>query len=445
LTPSYTVPPNAIEIEEALIGGLLLDPDAFDRIRETINQKSFYVPAHGDIWKTIEQVASANQPIDLLTVTAQLEATKQLEGIGGRSKLAALLERTVSAVNCDKYAQILADKAARRQLITAASTASALAYDENQPLATVLDASQQAIYNVSTGKQNTTLASIDTVARSVLAEIEACRRDGVQPGLITGLAELDGITGGFGRGDLIIIAGRPSMGKTSLGLQIAASISAIYELPALIFSLEMSSNQLVQRLIAAEAEVQGDRLRSGRLSDDGWAAVAKAVAKIKDSLLYIEDAPSISIASMRATARRVVATSGKSLGCVLVDYLQLLGGDKPENRVEELAAYTRGLKALAREFNVPLIALSQLSRGVESRNDKRPMMSDLRSSGAIEQDADLIAAIYRDSYYQQNSRPTKDDPTELGILKHRNGPTGKLNLLFDSACSKFKDTPARLF
>jgi replicative DNA helicase len=438
-------PPQNIEMEEAVLGGLLLDPIAYDRVAEILTPDCFYNFQHKIIWQAIKLLASNCEPIDLLTVSSQLTDSNQLETIGGTAKLVQLLGRTVSATNIDSYAKTLSEKLIRRKLLALTSTIQQFAYDEAQPIAIVLDTTQQAIYNVAASKQGDTLVQVEVVAAAEVAAIEHRRKNNIEPGLTTGLKDLDGMTGGLSPGDLIILAGRPAMGKTALGIQLCYNIAIKYQQPVLIFSLEMSAGQLTNRLLAAEARVAGDRLRAGRLAAGDWMAVESAIPKIKAAPIYIDDASSSSISTMRAAARRTVAAAGKPLGLVLVDYLQLLGGDKPENRVEELAAYTRGLKTLAREFSVPLVALSQLSRGVEARNDKRPMMSDLRSSGSIEQDADLIVMLYRESYYNKDSAPSKADPTELAIVKNRNGSVGKIDLLFDPACSKFSDAPPKLF
>jgi replicative DNA helicase len=439
-----TVPPQNIEMEIALLGGLLLDPNGYDRVADILTTDCFYHFQHKTIWQAIAALADACEPIDLLTVSAQLEETKQLEKAGGIGKLTQLLELTFSAINIDAYATTLAEKATRRRLIAVTGDAQQSAYDEAQPLTTILDGAQQAIYNVVANKQSS-LNKIGDIAVQELALIDRRRKEGTEPGISTGLKDLDGMTGGFSAGDLIILAGRPSMGKTALAVQLCYNVATKYQQPVLIFSLEMSAEQLTNRLLASVAGVAGDRLRAGRLSASDWLGVESALPKIKAAPIFIDDTVTSSIAAMRGAARRTVAASGKPLGLIMVDYLQLLGGDKPENRVEELAAFTRGLKALAREFSVPLIALSQLSRNVESRNDKRPMMSDLRSSGSIEQDADLIAMLYRDSYYCKDHAPQNPDPTELGIVKNRNGGVGKIDLLFDPSRSKFFDAPPRLF
>lgn len=441
---SAPIPPQNIEMEAALLGGLLLDPNGYDRVADLLTSDCFYHFQHKAIWQAIKQLADGSEPIDLLTLSAQLTETNQLEKAGGLSKIAGLVESIVSATNIDAYANTLAEKAARRKLIAAAQAANQLAYDEAQPLTAVLDGAQQAIYNVGSNKQSC-LNKIGDIAAQELAVIDRRRTTGVEPGVSTGLKDLDGMTGGFSPGDLIILAGRPSMGKTALAVQLCYSVATKCQQPVLIFSLEMSAQQLTNRLIASVAGVAGDRLRAGRLSASDWLGVESALPKIKAAPIFIDDTVTSSIAAMRSAARRTVAASGKPLGLIMVDYLQLLGGDKPENRVEELAAYTRGLKALAREFSAPLIALSQLSRSVEGRNDKRPMMSDLRSSGSIEQDADLIAMLYRASYYEKDRAPQNPDPTELGIVKNRNGGVGTINLLFDPARSKFFDAPPKLF
>jgi replicative DNA helicase len=328
------------------------------------------------------------------------------------------------------------DKYLRRQVIRAGTEVVQLGYDTAQPLEVVLDKSEQQVLNLTQGRSKPGLTPIREIVVNTYQDIEARYTQLTSPGLTCDFADLDAMTAGFQRSDLIIIAGRPSMGKTAISLNIAYNMALLHKLPILIFSLEMSKEQLVQRLLASEAGVDSNRLRAGRISQNEIDRILQAVDKISELPIYIEDNANTMVMEMRSQARKLQAQEGKELGLIMIDYLQLMegGGD---NRVQELSKITRSLKGLARELGVPLIALSQLSRSVEARNNKRPMMSDLRESGSIEQDADLIIMLYRDAYYNPDT-PDRD-ATELIITKHRNGPTGTVKLVFDPALTKFKN------
>jgi replicative DNA helicase len=430
------IPPQNIEIEEGILGGILLDPEAIGRVLELLTPEAFYIPAHAEIYRAAVALNSQGKPIDLMTITDYLTDQKQLEKIGGQAKLIQLLERTVSAVNIDSLAAVIAEKYTRRQLIAAGNKITAQGYDTVSTIEVSLDKSEQAIYNISANRSGTKLTTLSSALVIAAKDIDERRTTLAPPGLTCDFLDLDGMTGGFSRSDLIILAGRPSMGKSSAGFQIAHNIARKHQLPVLIFSMEMSKEQIVQRFIASEAGVDSNRLRAGRISDLEWSSVLSSIDRMNQLPIYIDDTSDISVASMRAQARRACAETGKPLGMILLDYIQLMGNGNSDNRVEELSKITRGLKGLAREFNVPLLALSQLSRGVEARNDKRPMMSDLRSSGSIEQDADIIIMLYRDSYYNPNSI---NKETELIINKNRNGPTGTVKMFFEPGLTKFKN------
>ncbi len=429
-------PPQNIEVEEAILGGILLDPEAIGRVAEKLIPEAFYTPTHAEIYKAALALSEQGKPIDLITVTDWLIDRKQLEKIGGQAKLIQLLERTVSAVNIDSLAVLVMDKYIRRELIKAGTEVTQLGYAADRPLEIVLDESEQQILNLTQARPKQGLTPIKEIVTATYKEIQDRHDNIIPPGLTSDFSDLDGMTGGFQRSDLIIIAGRPSMGKTAISLNIAYNMAKLHKLPVLVFSLEMSKDQLVQRLIASEAGIDSNRLRSGRISPNEWDPVYKAVDRISELPIYIDDNASMMLMEMRSQARKLQAEHGGQLGLIMIDYLQLMegGGD---NRVQEISKITRGLKGLARELQVPLIALSQLSRSVEARNNKRPMMSDLRESGSIEQDADLIIMLYRDAYYNPDT-PDRDI-TELIITKHRNGPTGVVKLVFDPALTKFKN------
>ena len=429
-------PPSNVEAEEAILGGILLDPEAMGRVIDLLRPDAFYLNAHRDIYKGALTLHIQGQPTDLMTVTSWLSDHSLLEKIGGTMKLAQLLDRTVSAVNIDRYANLVMDKYMRRQLITAGHEVVDLGYDTTVDLETVLDQSEQKVFGLTQKRPQQGLVSISDTLVSTFNEIESLQEEKALPGINCDFYDLDAMTSGFQRSDLVIVAGRPSMGKTSFALNVAANIAKIHRLPVAIFSLEMSQEQLAQRLLAAEAQVPSNKLRSGRLSQKDMEPLSRAIGTLSELPIFIDDSATLTVAQMRSQTRRLQAENGGKLGMVLLDYLQLMEGSG-DNRVQELSKITRSLKGLAREINAPVISLSQLSRGVEQRTNKRPMMSDLRESGSIEQDADLILMLYRDSYYNPDS-PDRD-LAEIIIAKHRNGPTGIVKLIFNSEYTLFRN------
>ena len=429
-------PPSNVEAEEAILGGILLDPEAMGRVIDLLRPDAFYLNAHRDIYKGALTLHIQGQPTDLMTVTSWLSDHSLLEKIGGTMKLAQLLDRTVSAVNIDRYANLVMDKYMRRQLITAGHEVVDLGYDTTVDLETVLDKSEQKVFGLTQKRPQQGLVSISDTLVSTFNEIESLQEEKALPGINCDFYDLDAMTSGFQRSDLVIVAGRPSMGKTSFALNVAANIAKIHRLPVAIFSLEMSQEQLAQRLLAAEAQVPSNKLRSGRLSQKDMEPLSRAIGVLSELPIFIDDSATLTVAQMRSQTRRLQAENGGKLGMVLLDYLQLMEGSG-DNRVQELSKITRSLKGLAREINAPVISLSQLSRGVEQRTNKRPMMSDLRESGSIEQDADLILMLYRDSYYNPDS-PDRD-LAEIIIAKHRNGPTGIVKLIFNSEYTLFRN------
>jgi replicative DNA helicase len=394
-TPNFRstslIPPQNIEVEEAILGGILLDPEAIGRVAEKLVPEAFYIPTHTDIYQAFLALNSQGKPTDLLAVTDWLIDQNQLEKIGGQAKLIQLLERTVSAVNIDSLAVLVMDKYIRRELIKAGTEVTQLGYAADRPLETVLDESEQQILNLTQARPKQGLTPIKEIVATTYQDIQDRHDQLIPPGLTSDFSDLDGMTGGFQRSDLIIIAGRPSMGKTAISLNIAYNMARLHKLPVLVFSLEMSKDQLVQRLIASEAGVDSNRLRAGRISPNEWDSVYKAVDRISELPIFIDDNASMMLMEMRSQARKLQAEHGGTLGLIMIDYLQLMEGSS-DNRVQEISKITRGLKGLARELQVPLIALSQLSRGVEARNNKRPMMSDLRESGCLTGDTLITLA-----------------------------------------------------
>jgi replicative DNA helicase len=374
--------PTNIEAEEAILGGILIDPEAISRIAEILRPEYFAISAHQVIYKHALELHFEGKPTDLMTLTTRLADRNKLEEIGGQSKLAQLAERTVSAVNIDQYAILVEDKYIRRRLIHAGNEIVQLGYETATELPIVLDKAEQTIFSITQDRPQQDLVPISETVNVISEELENRNEGLTLPGIPCGFYDLDAMTGGFQRSDLIIVAARPSMGKTAFCTNIAHNIAAMMKLPIAIFSLEMSKEQLVQRLLSSEAGIESNRLRSGRISQSEWAPISSAIGSLSELPIFIDDTPNITVTEMRSKARRLQAEQGGAMGLILLDYLQLMEGSS-DNRVQELSRITRSLKGLARELNVPIIALSQLSRGVEARTNKRPMMSDLRESGCL--------------------------------------------------------------
>jgi len=444
------VPPQNLEAEEAVLGGILLDPDALSRILDMLSPEMFYVVAHQEIFRACLALHSQSRPTDLMSVATWLADHEALDKVGGQNKLVELCDRTVSAVNIDYYAQLIADKYTRRRLVEAGRETMEIGFDTGLELSKALDLAEQKIFAVTQTRASTGLTPASDILTQTFFELENrfnATGGGALPGLATGFYDLDAMTQGFQRSDLIIVAGRPSMGKTAFGLEIARRMADLHRLPVAIFSLEMSKEQLVYRLLASQTKtrpsdlgIDSSRLRSGQLGDDEWGAVANAIGILSELPIYIDDTPNPSVNEVRSKCRRLQAERG-GMGLVLIDYLQLMEGSGSDNRVQELSRITRALKGLSRELAVPVIALSQLSRGVEARTNKRPMLSDLRESGSIEQDADLVINLYRDEYYNPDT-PDRGI-AEAIVAKHRNGPVGTVKLLFEPRLTKFENLVSR--
>ncbi|MEH1999157.1 MAG: replicative DNA helicase [Nostoc sp.] len=445
---SNRLPPQNIEAEEAILGGILLDPEAISRVSDRLLPEAFYISAHKDIYQAAIRLHAQGKATDLLSVTSWLTDHEMLARIGGRNKLATLVDRTVSAVNIDGLAGLVMDKYLRRRLIKAGNEIVHLGYETETELPQVLDQAEQKVFGVTQERPQSGLVHISDTLINNFQDIEDRNQGIALPGIPCGFYDLDAMTSGFQRSDLIIVAARPAMGKTSFSMNIAQYI-ANYEiiikrdniderkkLPVAIFSLEMSKEQLTQRLLASEAHIESSYLRTGRLSQTQWEPLSRAIGILSEMPIYIDDTPNITVTQIRSQARRLQAEQGTELGLIVIDYLQLMEG-AGDNRVQELSKITRQLKGLARELSVPVIALSQLSRGVEARTNKRPMLSDLRESGSIEQDADLVIMLYRDEYYSPDT-PDRGI-AEVIIAKHRNGPTGTAKLLFNPQFTKFQN------
>ena len=428
-----SLPPQNIEAEESILGGILLDPKALSKISDSLIPEAFYVTTHQDIYRAALALQEKKKPTDLMTVSSWLQDNHLLDQIGGMPRLIQLIDRTVSAANIDRYAELVMEKYMRRQLISTSGEIIELARDTTLDLENIFDESEQKIFRLTQKRPQDGLIFLGDTLIETFNKIEQMHETTTLPGIETQFYDLDAMTSGLQPSDLIIIAGRPSMGKTSFALNIAYNI-ARQNLPVAVFSLEMSKEQLTQRLLSSETHIESNRIRSARLSQNDLEKVFNGLDKLLKLPIYIDDTPNLTVSQMRSQVRRLQTEKKGQIGLVLIDYLQLMG-EGGDNRVQELSKITRSLKALAREIHAPVIALSQLSRAVESRNNKRPMMSDLRESGALEQDSDLIMMLYRDEYYNPDSLDR--GLAEVIITKHRNGPTGTIKLLFQSEFTKF--------
>jgi replicative DNA helicase len=428
-------PPSNIEAETDILGGLMLFPDTLCRVIDILTPDMFYIKGHGEIYQAMLDLNATMRPIDLMTVTAKLRDRGTLDKVGGQSGLMRLVESTVSSVNIDHYADLVVDKYKRRCLIQAGSEISALAFDTAEPIPEICDRAEQKLFGVTQSQSSNYTISASAAVVAAFNKLESMAFDGQPPGVRTGFHELDALTEGFQPSDLIIVAARPAMGKSSFVDNVAENV-AIQGKPVLMFSLEMSAEQITNRMLCRHTKIDLNRIRGGRINHDEWADIIRANETIGSLPLEIDESPNPTTSYLRSVSRRVQATRG-GLGLILVDYLQLMGSEQGVNRVQELSKITRSLKQLARELAVPIVVLSQLSRGVETRDNKRPMMSDLRDSGSIEQDADVVMMLYRDEYYNKDTR--ESGVAEVIVAKQRNGPTGTVKLLFDGATMSFRN------
>ncbi len=430
--------PQSTEAEEAVLGAVLVNPQALGRIVEYIKPESFYKPAHRVIYEAVLELFKKNEPIDIVTVSEHLRNKEELENAGGRAYINDLALNVVTTANIEFYAKIIQEKEIKRALINAGSEIVSMSY-ENEETDKVLDDAQRLIFNIASQKDTQDLVPIQDLVVSSYEQIELRynNKDDLV-GVDTGFYDLNTLTSGLQKSDLIILAARPSMGKTAFALNIAQNVALKTKKGVAIFSLEMPKQQLVKRMLCSEAEVDTQRITSGHMQPKDWEKLVEAMTRLSDARIYIDDSSGITATDIKAKCRRLMLEE-KDLGLVVIDYLQLMeGGGNPNDRNQQISVISRSLKGLARELNVPIIALSQLSRGVEARNDKRPMLSDLRDSGAIEQDADIVMFIYRDEYYNRDEVENKGK-AEIIIAKHRNGPVGTINLLFQSNITKFKN------
>jgi len=438
--PDKLVPHN-VEAEEAVLGSLLIDPEALFRVSPFLKPDDFYLQKNSWIYESILALHERREPIDFVTLCDELERQERLEEIGGAAYVTHLINAVPSAIHVEAYGRIVEHSAIRRRLINAASQIARLAYQEGEDINQAVDRAEQTLFSVSQRRITRDLTPVQEVIRRYYDRIEYLYDHRDEPlGVPTGFIDLDRLLGGLQRSDLILIAARPSVGKTSLGISIARHAANLGQHVA-IFSLEMSSEQVVQRMVSAETGIDAQRLRLGDLREEEWPLFVRATGRLSDLPLFIDDTPSISVLQMRTKARRLHAEHGIDL--IFVDYLQLMTTDnrRNEGRVQEVSYISRSLKGLARELDVPLVGLSQLSRAVEQRSDKRPILADLRASGSLEQDADVVMFIYRDELY--NPETEDQNIAEIIIAKHRNGPTGAVQLFFRDRLAQFLDAETR--
>lgn len=438
------IPPQSTEAEASLLGSLLIDSDAIVKIADLLKPEDFYDERHRYIYEAAVSLYEKHSPIDILTLTEQLKNRDLLDIVGGAGYVTELTNYVPTAAHVEQYAEIISTKSMRRKLIKASQDITSYSYDEARGFKELVEEAEARLFEVSQRHVSQDLVSLETILSDSFDRLDELHKDkGKIRGVPTGFRDLDNILAGWQKSDLVILAARPSMGKTALSLNFAHNVAVKANMPVIVFSMEMSKEQLVDRLLAAEAGVDAWNLRTGNLTDSDFEKIGRAMGSLSESKMYIDDTPGLTVSDLRTKARR--EAHKQDIGLIIIDYLQLMsGGSKfsgDGNRVQEISEISRGLKSIARELNVPVIALSQLSRSVESRSPQIPQLSDLRESGSIEQDADVVAFIYREDYY--NPESDRRGITDLFIKKHRNGPTGHVELFFDKEKQKFKSLDTR--
>ncbi len=442
------LPPQDLEAEQSVLGAMLLSENAVAECSELLRAEDFYRTSNAEIYRAVLDLVTQSEPVDQLTVCDQLAARGKLEEVGGRPVIFGLTEAVPVTANARRYAEIVRGNSMLRGLIRAGNKIAQLGFDRPGPVEELLDQAEQEVYELTRHEAKQDFSVIQDLLHQAFERIAELSADsnGVT-GVSTGFREIDKLTSGLQPSNLVILAARPSMGKTSLALNIAEHVAVQLRKPVALFSLEMSKAEITQRIMCSVANVDASRLRNGQLSNDDWSKVTGAVDTLMDAPLYIDDSGMVTAMEIRAKSRRLAARAG-GIGLVVVDYIQLMSSaGAAENRVQEVSQISRALKVLGRDLNVPVLALSQLSRGVEQRQDKRPILSDLRESGSIEQDADVVAFIYRDAYYRRNEDGSEalspDDPdrdkSEIIFAKHRNGPVGTVTLRFQPRYTRFRD------
>jgi replicative DNA helicase len=429
------VPPQNIEAERSTLGAMFLEKDAIYRAMEIIKPEDFYKDGHALLYQVVLDLTNKGEPVDLVTVTEELRQREALEKVGGITYLTELANAVPTAAHVEYYAKIIEEKALLRNLIHAATEIVAMGYDGQEEVEKILDEAEKKIFSIANRRTGRSIVNLKNILIEAFEQIEKLYEShGAVTGVPTGFSDLDRFTAGLQPSDLIILAARPSMGKTTFALNIAENAAAHLQIPVAVFSLEMSKEQLAMKLLCAEAGVDNQRIRTGNLAEEDWPRLSHALGRLSEAKMFIDDSPNVSALEIRAKTRRIQAEYG--LGLIVIDYLQLMQSrGRTESRQQEVSEISRSLKALARELSVPVVALSQLSRAVEMRQNKRPSLADLRESGSLEQDADLVCFLYREDYYEPETE--KKGITELIIAKHRNGPIGTIDLLFQKEFSKF--------
>lgn len=428
--------PFAEEAEAGIISAMFKDREVIQDIVQLVRDTDFYKPENAILFKAILEIDESGQSVDLVTMTNKLRKENLLEKAGGVFYLGQIAAAPSTVYNVKQYAKIVQEKSTMRQLIRISDGIRNRCFDDAEPVESILDDAERLVLDISKQRQRNDVTRVDEIVPTNLEKIEeAAKQENEITGIPSGFIDLDHMTNGWQRSDLIILAARPAMGKTALCLNMAANAAIDYHYPVAIFSLEMSKEQLVMRMLAAAARIDQKRLRTGQLNPDEWGAFLQKIGPLTSAPIYIDDTPAITIRELRAKARRLQSREG-DLGLILVDYLQLMGGSgNSENRQQEVSEISRSLKALARELNVPIIALSQLSRTVEQTKDKRPQLSHLRESGSLEQDADIVLFIHREEYYNEDT--DRRGIADVIIAKHRNGPTGTVELAFQNELTRF--------
>lgn len=444
LRPSLGVPPQNVDAEASVLGAILIDSDAIVKIADLLLPEDFYDEKHARIFEAAVTLYERHNPVDVLTLSDTLNANGLLEMVGGASYLTELTNFVPTAAHAEQYASMIKDKAMRRRLIKASQDITAMGFDETHTLQELVEQAEARLFEVSQQKVKQDVTSIEDVLGTSFERLEELHRDkGKLRGVPSGFRDLDAMLAGFQPSDLIILAARPSMGKTALSLNLAHNVAVKAGLPVIFFSLEMSKEQLVDRMLSAESGVDSWKLRTGDLDDSDFEKIGIAMGTLSEAPVYIDDTPGISVSDMRTKARR--EAHQHPLGLIIVDYLQLMSGGArfagSDNRVQEISEISRGLKGIARELKVPIIALSQLSRSVENRNPQIPQLADLRESGSIEQDADVVAFIYREEYY--NPETENKNITKILVKKHRNGAVGDVDLYFEKEKQRFRSLDTR--
>ncbi|HXF83832.1 MAG TPA: replicative DNA helicase [Anaerolineales bacterium] len=442
-TSSYSTVPHNREAEEAVVGAVLINPEVYYDVAQFLSADDFYIHRHRWIWEAFNRLHEQRIPIDLLTVSDELDRRGLLSEIGGTAYLTALVNQVPSSLNAEAYARIVEGYAVRRKMIAAANQIASIAYNEKASIDDVMDEAEKAVFNVSERRLKHDLQPISAVLSEYYDRLDSlAKRPEEIHGVPTGFIDLDKLLSGLQPSDLLIIAGRPGQGKTGFLLSVAKNAALTHKKHVAIFSLEMSNEQVVQRLIAQETGIDSQRLRTGKLQENEWPLFTHAIEVFGDTHIYLDDTPAITPLQLRTKCRRLHMEFGLDL--IIIDYLQLMGGDmRTDNRVQEVSYISRNLKILARELNVPVLAAAQLSRAVEQRSDKRPVLSDLRESGSLEQDADVVMFIYRPDQYEKDT--VKQNIAEIIVAKHRNGPVGSVELVFRSTLAKFENAATRVF